>query len=113
NNTPNYVVDTLIIANDTIFYNLSAENNFPQNNRPHIRFRINNKNTNYRVILKVTAEEGTVHLWNVTELTTDVGNWGMPFTSIGGAYTSGDSQYGISEPACTDGTIAVAAYASQ
>lgn len=112
NSTPNYVVDTLIIGSDTVFYNISAENNVPQNNKPFMRLRVNNKNTGFRVVLKVTAVDGTVHLWNVTELITDVGNWGMNFSNIGGGFTAGDANYGISEPACSDGTIAVAAYAS-
>lgn len=107
-----YVVDTLIIGQDTIFYNLSLEESHPLNNRPHTRFRIKNKNTSYRILLQITAEDGKVHAWNVTELTTDVGNWGMPFSSYGAGSTAGNADFGISEPACTNSTIAVAAYAS-
>lgn len=107
-----YVVDTLIIGVDTIFYNLSLEESHPLNSRPHIRFRINNKNTSYRILLQIAAEDGTVHAWNVTELTTDVGNWGMPFSTYGAGSSPGNADFGISEPACTNSTIAVAAYAS-
>jgi minor extracellular serine protease Vpr len=108
-----YIVDHLIVGNDTIFFNLSAENIHPLNARPHIRLRIKNKNTSFRIVLKMTAESGTVHAWNVTELVTDVGNWGMPFSTFGTGSTAGNNQYGISEPACTKSTIAVAAYAAE
>jgi minor extracellular serine protease Vpr len=108
-----YIVDHLIVGNDTVYFNLSAENAHPLNSRPHIRLRIKNKNTNFRILLKIAAESGTVHAWNVTELVTDVGNWGMPFTTFGTGSIAGNNQYGISEPACTKSTIAVAAYAAE
>lgn len=109
-----YVDSTLITGTDTIFFNVACENANPQNNRPHVRFRVKNTNTALKIVMRVKAVDGTVHCWNVTELTTDVGNWGMPFTSggISGA-VPGNTQYGISEPACTNSTIAVAAYATQ
>jgi subtilisin family serine protease len=107
-----YVVDTLIIGIDTVFYNITLEESHPLNNRPHTRFRIKNKNTSFRILLQIAAEDGTVHAWNVTELTTDVGNWGMPFSTYGVGSSPGNADFGISEPACTNSTIAVAAYAS-
>ena len=58
------------------------------------------------------ANSGTVHNWNVTELTNDVGNWGMPFSAYGTGSISGDNENGISEPSCADDVISVAAYAS-
>ena len=66
-----------------------------------------------KVILKSTAISGTVHYWNVTELTTDVGNWGMPFSVSGSGTVAGDNLNGVSEPSCSDDVISVAAYASQ
>jgi hypothetical protein len=103
----------LIMGIDTIFFNVNTETANPQNNRPHTRFRIKKRNVGIRAIMKVEAVDGTVHCWNVTELTTDVGNWGMPFLSNGAGTTVGNTEYGISEPACTNSTIAVAAYATQ
>lgn len=111
--TNNYIDSMLVTGNDTIFFNVSCENANPQNSRPHTRFRVKNTNTALRIIMRVKATDGLVHCWNVTELTTDVGNWGMPFTNIGSGTIGGNTQYGISEPACTNSTIAVAAYATQ
>lgn len=112
--TLNYIDSMLISGSDTIFFNVSCENANPQNNRPHTRFRVKNTNTALKIVMRVKAVDGTVHCWNVTELSTDVGNWGMPFSSggVSGA-VAGNTQYGISEPACTNSTIAVAAYAAQ
>jgi subtilisin family serine protease len=78
-----------------------------------MRLRVKNTNTSLKVVLKSTALSGTVHYWNVTELTTDVGNWGMPFSAVGTGSTAGDNQNGISEPSCSDDVISVAAYATQ
>lgn len=108
--TSAYVDSILVIGTDTVFFNLSAENANPQNARPHIRFRVKNENALYRVILQVTAVDGTVHCWNVVELTNGVGNWGLGFVKTKTNQTQGDNNYGIGEPACTQSTIAVAAY---
>ncbi len=111
--TTDYIDSILVTGNDTIFFNVSCENANPQNNRPHIRLRVKNTNTTLKVLMRTQALDGTVHSWNVTELTTGVGNWGMPFSTSGGGTTAGNTNYGISEPACSNGTIAVAAYAAQ
>lgn len=105
-----YLDSMLIIGNDTVFFNLTADAAHPQNGRPHFRLRAKNRSTNLRVALKATAPDGRVHFWNVTELTNDVGNWGQAFQATGVGWTQGDNQYGISEPACTNSLISVAAY---
>jgi len=110
--TVNYI-DTFVVVNqDTIFYNLSADASHPQNSRPQMRLRVK-KTSSLRVLLKARSETGRVHFWNVTELSTDVGNWGMPFTTSGSGTVAGDNKYGISEPSCTNSLLSVAAYATQ
>lgn len=108
-------IDTFIVVNasDTIFYNLSMESANPANLRPHARFRIKNTNTALRIVLNATAEDGTVHFWNVTELSNGVGNWGMPFSVSMSGTTFGDPNYSIGEPSCTESVISVAAHSSQ
>ena len=113
NNTPSYI-DTFIVAGlDTVWYNISAEAMHPLNNKPQIRLRVKNTNTSLKILLKSTADIGTVHYWNLTELTNDVGNWGMPFSTSGSGTSAGNNLNGISEPACSDDVITVAAYATQ
>ncbi len=107
-------IDTFLVAGvDTIWYNISADSAHYLNNRPQMRLRVKNTNTALKVILKSTALSGTVHYWNVTELSTDVGNWGMPFSVSGSGTVAGDNLNGVSEPSCSDDVISVAAYASQ
>lgn len=108
-----YVDSILIIGNDTIFYNVTLDSSNIFNQRPGIRFRIKNTHTGYKIIMKSTSNLGTVHFWNVTELTNDVGNWGMPFSVAGNGTTAGNNENGISEPSCSDDVISVAAYATQ
>ena len=111
--TVSYIDTFLVTGIDTIWYNISADSAHYLNNRPTMRLRVKNTNTALKVVLKSTALSGTVHYWNVTELTTDVGNWGMPFSAIGTGSTAGDNLNGISEPSCSDDVISVAAYATQ
>jgi subtilisin family serine protease len=112
--TTNTYIDTFLVVNqDTIFYNISADAAHPLNGKPQMRLRVKNTNTSLRVQLQSTATSGTVHYWNVTELTSNVGNWGMAFLAAGSGTSSGDNQNGISEPSCADDVISVAAYATQ
>jgi len=113
NNTASYIDTFLVTGIDTVWYNISADSAHYLNNRPQMRLRVKNTNTTLKVILKSTATSGTVHYWNVTELTNDVGNWGMPFTTAGSGTLAGDNQNGVSEPSCSDDVISVAAYATQ
>lgn len=108
-----YVDSILVLGTDTVFFNLAADAAHPLNGRPHFRLRIKNTNTALRIALKATAPEGVVHFWNVTELSNDVGNWGQAFLSGAGGLIAGNALYGISEPACTQSLISVAAYNSE
>ncbi len=110
-----YLDSLMVIGTDTVFFNLTAEAAHPLNGRPHFRVRVKNTSAALRIALMSTATQGRVHFWNVTELSNDVGNWGMNFMSggPGGIWTNGDKQYGISEPACTESLITVAAYSSE
>jgi hypothetical protein len=111
--TTTYIDTFLVIGVDTVWYNISADAAHPENGRSQMRLRVKNTNTTLRVVLKSKAVAGTVHYWNVTELSTDVGNWGMPFSTLGSGTVAGDNQYGISEPSCTNSLLSVAAYASK
>lgn len=109
---PAYLDSFLVANNDTVFFNLTADAAHPQNGRPHLRLRIKNTNTALKVVLQATAPQGTVHCWNVTELSNGVGNWGQDFQAGQPGWTAGDNQYGISEPACTESVVTVAACVS-
>lgn len=111
NNTLSYIDTFLVTGNDTIYYNIAADSAHPLNQKPQMRLRVKCTNTTLKVLLKSIADSGTVNYWNVTELTTDVGNWGMPFSYAGTGTTGGDADHGISEPSCSDNVISVAAYA--
>lgn len=111
--TTNYIDSFLVVNTDTIFFNLTMDNAFPLNQSPHARLRIKNTNTSLSIVMNAKASTGTVHFWNVTELTNDLGNWGMPFSVSGAGTIGGDNQFGIGEPACNEATIAVGAYRSE
>ncbi len=110
---PAYLDSFMVVGADTVYFNLAADAAHPANNRPHFRLRVKNRSANLKVALKATAPSGTVHFWNVTELVTGVGNWGQAFQAAGAGFTGGDAQYGISEPATTEGLISVAAFSSE
>ncbi len=108
-------IDSFVVAGgtDTVFFNLATDAAYPSNGRPQMRLRVTEPASGYRVGFQSTAANGTVHYWNLTELTTDVGNWGMAFGSIGPGSTGGDNQFGVGIPACASKTISVAAYSSE
>lgn len=110
--TTNYIDSFVVVGNDTIFFNLSCDAAYPTNGRPQARLRVKQPPASYRIVLKSQAVSGTVHYWNVTELTSDVGNWGMSLSSLGAGYTAGNDANGIGAPACTHTAISVAAYAA-
>lgn len=113
--TTNYVDSFLVTpASDTIWFNLSADDAYPTNGRPQTRLRVKFPPNGYRIAFACAANSGTVHMWNITELTNDVGNWGMTLsTFLPGASYGGDVNYGIGTPACTHSAIAIAAYTSE
>lgn len=109
------MLDTVVtIGADTIEYKIESEAVNPHNQRPGVRFRVRNLKTSlYRIVLKVAADTGTVHMWNVIELVNDVGNWGAAFEATLPSFTAGDNNYAIGEPACAAGVTAVASYRSE
>ena len=113
-NSDNGYHDTfIVIGTDTVFYNYSIDSAHPNNNRPHQRLRVKNTNTSLRVALHSYASSGTVHYWNVVELSNGVGNWGLDFYSYGTDGVAGDNLYGLGEPACTKSAITVAAHQAE
>lgn len=107
---PAYLDSFMVQGVDTVFFNLTADAAHPLNGRPHFRLRVKNTSASLKIALKATATTGVVHCWNVTELDNDVGNWGQAFQAPLNGWSIGDRNYGISEPACTESLITVAAY---
>jgi subtilisin family serine protease len=112
-NMPVYFDSLMVVGSDTVFFNLTTDASYPTNQRPHMRLRVRNSSNTLRIVLNSGAESGVVHYWNMIELMTGVGNWGIPFTSFGTSAVSGDSYYSIAEPTCASSCISVAAYSSR
>lgn len=110
---PAYFDSTIVVGDDTVYFNLTAEAAHPINGRPYFRLRVANRAGTLKVALKATAPNGRVHFWNLVELDNGVGNWGQEFQNAGSGWMVGNNQYGISEPACTEALVTVAAYATE
>lgn len=106
-----YLDSTMVAANgDRLHFELIVESANIFNGRPHIVLNVD-KAPGYAIHLAVTAAEGTVHAWNVCILENGAGNMGARFAQNNlPNYTAGDNEYGVGEPACADGCIAVAAH---
>ena len=107
-----YLDSILVTGNDTIVFNVASEAANPLNNRPGMQIRVRSLNLNYKIVLTSTAVDGTVHYWNLPELTNGAGNFGQPFTTFSTNGVTGDSFYAIGEPGCANSVITVAAYSS-
>lgn len=110
--TTGYLDSILVAGNDTIVFNVSSETANPLNGKPGMQIRIRSLNANNRIVLTGSAVDGTVHYWNLPELTNGAGNFGQTFTTYGSNGITGDSFYAIGEPGCTNSVITVAAYTS-
>ena len=109
-----FLLDTLQTANgDTIVYDVVAEASHPNNGRPFLQIRIHKGNSGLGVVLQFHAESGTVHAWNHTHLSNDVGNWGQDFQAAQPTWLQGNPYYGIQQPACSNSVIAIGAYSSE
>ncbi len=102
----------LVVGTDTIFFNFTAESANPLNNKPGMQLKVKNTNTSLKVVLTSQAVDGTVHYWNVAELTNGAGNFGQAFAYYASGSIYGDANYSIGEPTCAASCITVAAYAS-
>lgn len=111
-NTTGYLDSILVAGSDTIVFNVSSETANPLNGKPGMQIRIRSLNTNNKIVLNGSAVDGTVHYWNLPELTNGAGNFGQTFTTYGTNGITGDSFYAIGEPGCTNSAITVAAYSS-
>lgn len=95
---------------DTIEYRMIKQSVPGINNPENVHAIIKDQYNKFKINLKIWASSGTVHCFNVTELTNDVGNWGMPFKASLPGWVDGDNQYGLGEPASTPSVITVAAH---
>ena len=103
------VYDTLLVGTTRIAYRAMIEHANPFDRRPHIQLDVDK--TAGELQLFIVAATGTVHAWNIANLDNHAGNQGCSFTSGGHTgFKSGDSKYGIGEPACSRKTISVAAH---
>lgn len=110
--TTGYLDSILVAGNDTIIFNVSSETANQLNGKPGMQIRIRSLNANNRIVLTGSAVDGTVHYWNLPELTNGAGNFGQTFSTYGTNGITGDSFYAIGEPGCTNSVITVAAYTS-
>lgn len=114
NDTNQYQQGYITTGSDTVFYNLSCDSVNILNQRPHMRLRVRNLQTSTKkVAMYLTSPAGTIHCWNLIELTNDVGNWGSAFIAPGAGWKAGDYYSGIGEPSCTNSVISVAAHLSE
>ena len=109
-----FMLDGIHVAmEDTFVYDVVAEAAHPDNGRPFLQLRIHKGTTGLGVALQMTADQGTVHAWNHTHLSNDVGNWGQDFQAATSGWLQGTPAYGIQQPACGESVIAIGAYASE
>lgn len=107
-----YLDSCFVIGNDSIQFDLTIEESNPFSHRPHMLFNVISAG-NSDLHLMITANDGTIHAWNVCNLESHAGNMGINFESGNlQGYSVGDPSYGVGEPACAEGTISVAAHAA-
>lgn len=110
NDGPFYIDSALANGTDSLPFRITVEKSNIYNGRPYILLNAD-KNSQYKIHVAITANEGTVHAWNLANLDNGAGNMGGEFTQGNSVfYTKGDNSYSVGEPACAEGCIAVAAH---
>ncbi len=105
-----YLDSALVCGTDNLGFRITVEQANIHNNRPHVLLNVD-KHSQYSIDIAITAEDGTVHAWNLASLDNGAGNMGGQFTRGNSLnYTKGDNDYTVGEPACAEGCIAVAAH---
>lgn len=109
-------IDTFLVLgdslHDTLFFNTNIEKATLSGGRPQVLLKIKKIPASYTLGLKVTADSGHFHAWNVAELSNGVGNWGNDFVAPQSAWTAGDNTYGIGMPASVSCALSIAAHES-
>ena len=107
-----YIEDFVAVDGDTVWFDATIEQANPCNNRPSMLINVH-KNGRLNTHLMITADEGTVHAWNLCNLANGAGNMGAAFARrYSVKYVEGDDEYSVGEPACAEKCIAVAAHQS-
>lgn len=112
-----YISDTIVlVGSDSIIYRANSVSSTPLSHRPIQDWEVRLSNIQlgqYFVILSIVSPEGYVHAWNVSSLTTGVGNWGLEFKKYRAGNIEGDVYYSVGEPAVCKSAIAIAAHLSK
>lgn len=104
------IKDTLYFGETAIPYRAMVEHENPRDLRPHIQLEVGLAQ-NLELQVYLTADSGTVHIWNLGNKKNHAGNTGYAFIANNHeGFTSGDAYYGIGEPACAEKCISVAAH---
>ncbi len=105
-------LDSFIVASgtDTIFFNLSADAAYPSNAYSYMHLQVLEFPSGYKVGLRSTSVDDTVHFFNLISFSHGGGNWGIPFSSIGAPSVAGDSEYSLGQPACASLSLAIGSY---
>lgn len=112
--TPHAPMDSsLVLGNDTIGFQFSAESAHPLNGRPTLRLALREPPAGRRIALMVTAGDGTVHAWNDGQYVHDVAGGGMDFLAAAAGWYAGDDAFSIGQPTCAHSVIAAGAYSSE
>ncbi len=103
------IYDTLLVDGVPTGYRLLIEHSNPFDHRPHIQLDVDKCIGELQLF--ITAQNGTVHAWNIANLENHAGNQGCSFSRGGHqGFTGGNTLYGIGEPACAAKCISVAAH---
>ena len=87
-----------VFGNDTLHIKMQSVAQHFMNNKPNIRFEVRNT-SNHKVVLKFHSEDSHVHLWNNVRMNSRYTNWGMNLTANYPNGVTGNSDYGLGEPA--------------
>lgn len=105
-------LDSFLVASgtDSVFFNLSIDAAYPSNAYSYMHLQVMNLPVGYKVGIRSTSVDDTVHYYNLISMNHGGGNWGTPFSGLGAGSIGGDGNYSLGQPACANLSIAVVSY---
>lgn len=95
-----HLIDTILIdTDDTLIVRIQSTAKHFLNDKPNIRLEVKKTTANHKVVLHATSENTHLHTWNNVRMNNRYTNWGVSLTGNYPGAITGDSDYGLGEPA--------------
>ncbi len=108
-----FLIDTMLIGNDSLIIRIQSASQLLLNNKPNIRLEVK-RTGSLKVVLLATSQNSHLHIWNNVRMNNRYTNWGVTLGNNYPGAVMGNAEYGLGEPAGVGkSVITVASYIAE